>query len=541
MSATTAYTKESIDWFETIIKQDVKINVDNPEETKETSMFGLGKKYYTYHISVKLCDDKTVVDIRHRYSTFETLRSDLANRYTPYGILVPMLPPKKPVSSMIAGVLDSSFIKERTKGLALFCQAMVANPFLRSDTKWITFIDPNNSTKSSMNSKGEVMLLRLLDSIDLKYPLYHLLSKVNETKEEVTIIERHMKSLVEKLKAVQNAERTLFSATDVFATYLFNYASADELQIRALRGQNTLYNTSIDGGMLVPVPYYDSSVVYSRGYSSYLVNANCTKIDYPNHLGIFMMTMLENELASAEGFRELFKTHEDIMFNIETAKKQDKVNKAAELEAQLNKFYKGFFYITLPLLSSLRASNIKKAVESMACCSWSLSAKLYKEALDFMKVISLNVDEVYDETCLELELLSMKTLEKSMGSPDYVPYTPPSKSIFVHLLEKLGRAPVNSSTESIDSLCDRAKTIFAKVAVKSKYNDSDNKDSEDSNIDTGNTYNRQTASNVVNCSVSEDKPTVPSAKVVYSPTVKAQSLMAALLDEEGDKQSSVWD
>ena len=33
-------------------------------------------------------------------------------------------------------------VKERIFGLTLFCESLVANPFLRSDSRWISFIQP---------------------------------------------------------------------------------------------------------------------------------------------------------------------------------------------------------------------------------------------------------------------------------------------------------------------------------------------------------------------------------------------------------------
>ena len=110
-------------------------------------------------------------------------------RYTPLGIMVPALPPKKRVTALVNSHAESIFVKERTRGLTLFCEAigrsitffilttlsyfkksliLVSNPFLRHDNTWKTFMKPNANIKSESdyeNNAGEIYLMAALNHL----------------------------------------------------------------------------------------------------------------------------------------------------------------------------------------------------------------------------------------------------------------------------------------------------------------------------------------------------------------------------------------
>jgi hypothetical protein len=83
--------------------------------------------FLSYRLSCKQ-GGRDVVSVRHRYSEFEAMRTELKDRYHPFGILVAALPPKNQISSMtntiISGnkMIDLPFVKERTFGLTMFCE-----------------------------------------------------------------------------------------------------------------------------------------------------------------------------------------------------------------------------------------------------------------------------------------------------------------------------------------------------------------------------------------------------------------------------------
>lgn len=119
------------EWIETSANSPVTIWCDDPETHKEKIAGGLGgKTYLSYRIMYKQ-SGRDVVGVRHRYSEFEQMRSELKERYHPLGVLVPALPPKHQMQNLTntfvqgSKMIDLPFVKERTFGLTLFCEVSV--------------------------------------------------------------------------------------------------------------------------------------------------------------------------------------------------------------------------------------------------------------------------------------------------------------------------------------------------------------------------------------------------------------------------------
>lgn len=111
------------DWFDQNAKSAISIWCEDPEVNKEKVGGFVEKSFLTYRILMKQIG-RDLVGVRHRYSEFEAVRTTLWDRYAPLGILVPALPPKKPMSSLINQRTDAVFVKERTHGLTLFCESV---------------------------------------------------------------------------------------------------------------------------------------------------------------------------------------------------------------------------------------------------------------------------------------------------------------------------------------------------------------------------------------------------------------------------------
>lgn len=115
------------DWLDACAGQSIQIWCGDPIVNTEKFAGGVlgGRTYFTYCIYYKQYGrDMTLV--RHRYSEFETIRSEIRDRYHTYGLLVPSLPPKQALLSVAVSNLlsndDDTFVKERTLGLTLFCE-----------------------------------------------------------------------------------------------------------------------------------------------------------------------------------------------------------------------------------------------------------------------------------------------------------------------------------------------------------------------------------------------------------------------------------
>jgi hypothetical protein len=77
------------------------------------------KAYLSYRIIYKE-GDKELADIRRRYSEFYSLREEMVEKYFPYGLLIPPLPPKATINNF-----DEEFVRERNLGLNLFCEVTI--------------------------------------------------------------------------------------------------------------------------------------------------------------------------------------------------------------------------------------------------------------------------------------------------------------------------------------------------------------------------------------------------------------------------------
>lgn len=387
--------------------------VEDPEEMKEvvSSWMGIEKTFLSYRILLKQAG-RDVVGIRHRYSEFEKVRTDLLLQYCPLGIMVPSLPPKKPVSSLIKGSNDI-FIKERTKGLTMFCEALVQNPFLRFDSNWLAFMKPSSAhtTASGLpnvpfypddhNNSGNLgldMLSIALEKIDLP-PKYIMMQKMTDLKDEVSAVERQLKTLADRVRQLQASERSLNAAIEGVNSALASMAEMEQSHVKYL------------GGFMLDATESslrdeDKIQFSANAYSTLLVNEQLAGNNTSHYIGVLLCATLDHELSRIESFKELFKVHDDLVFTIDTALKADKLNKAAEGDAQLNKFYKGLFAFTLPCCSRQRAAIMRKTVSAMGNVKMSTSYKVYSDTVTFFSNLKYNYLDAMNETCHTLDLLS---------------------------------------------------------------------------------------------------------------------------------------
>lgn len=123
-------------------------------------------------------------------SEFESLRSGLMERFCQYGILVPKLPPKKSISALLNMDASNPFVKERTYGLSLFCEAVISNPFLRNDRQWREFIGMQPVVGDSASENfGESFLFATLAQLEVPYR-FTLQQRISDLKEESVVIEK---------------------------------------------------------------------------------------------------------------------------------------------------------------------------------------------------------------------------------------------------------------------------------------------------------------------------------------------------------------
>lgn len=108
------------DWFESQYQDNVNVWCEDPDTNTEKVASIIEKSYLTYRVKSNK-NGQEVVGGRIRYSTFESVRLSLRNRYHPVGIFVPPLPTKYSKAATTRQV-DQLPVKTRALGLTLFLQ-----------------------------------------------------------------------------------------------------------------------------------------------------------------------------------------------------------------------------------------------------------------------------------------------------------------------------------------------------------------------------------------------------------------------------------
>lgn len=171
------------EWLDSFHNSEARVWVEDPESNTEKVAGGfISKQFFTFRILLK-CLGRDVLGVRHRFSEFETMRNELKNRYSPYGILVPSMPPKRLL-------VDDSFIIERTHGLTLFCQDIVSSPWLRNDSEWIEFMRSASMQVDTSVNMGEAMLLSAFAQLE---PPANPYQRMCEFKDEMLLVDRRCK------------------------------------------------------------------------------------------------------------------------------------------------------------------------------------------------------------------------------------------------------------------------------------------------------------------------------------------------------------
>jgi hypothetical protein len=127
-TATSAFWEDHNAWLKRTMASQLVVEISDPE-----SMLGFLRSFTTYRVVCHRASSSSA-GVRRRFRDFEVLREALVLRYV--GVLIPALPDKKVVRKHAAEV-----IRERLRGLGLFLDRIVSNPYTRSDTLVEAFLN----------------------------------------------------------------------------------------------------------------------------------------------------------------------------------------------------------------------------------------------------------------------------------------------------------------------------------------------------------------------------------------------------------------
>ena len=130
-------------WLSVVQAESAKesVRVLNPETVKGGMM---SKSFVAYTVQLVLAPDhsglndggSTTIETRRRFSEFEALRKILKELYV--GLYIP------PLTSKDRHKVENTdtFVARRQRGLQLFCDSIMRNPYTRHDSTWIAFLTP---------------------------------------------------------------------------------------------------------------------------------------------------------------------------------------------------------------------------------------------------------------------------------------------------------------------------------------------------------------------------------------------------------------
>lgn len=320
-----------------------------------------------------------------------------------------MLPPKKPMTSAISGNnTEKIFIKERTRGLSLFVESLCENVFLRHDVSWKAFMRPSSTTFQVLDDGDENIaekeLIKALNdaNLDIKKASTNFI----KLKEEIYFIEKHVKSVLSKLRTVQDYERKLANALEDYVAALFTWGEKEKSDVKFLRGDG---DDGVSASDIRNAEHVSSAI---SQLSLVATSQSMSTKASPDNSGVLLAVCLEHELSRVESFKELFKFYDELVFNIEAARKSEKFVTLAFDEQRLHRFLKGFFYVSIPLATRQRSAMFRNASSMVVSTITTASSKLFTDTINFFNNISMDPSKAVDEGALMMNLLSMPLGER---------------------------------------------------------------------------------------------------------------------------------
>lgn len=227
-----------------------------------------------------------------------------------------------------------------------------------------------------------------------------------------------VKFLLDKVRTVQSLEMQLSNAHENVKVGLHSWFDAERLHIKTFNGR--IYNEN--------EPVYPPSMSPLSTIEGLMQMAN-RQTEQLNHNGEYLsftlLAVLEYELGLVESFRELFKIHEEMVRGIESLASKIQKTEAGkssnrlellqeyktsmdEKVACLNAFFKGFSYITLPLVARQRALMFRRLLSAFSLSRYAAYHMMQDACLSFFASIQMNSEIVMDELFRILDTVDVK-------------------------------------------------------------------------------------------------------------------------------------
>lgn len=407
-------------WLQSVMSTSAKCWVENPETVKESG-FMKSKSFITYRVLLKASDGELIA-CRHRFSDFETLRDNLRVKYFSFGLLVPSLPPKR-----ITNTQDKEFLTERMQGLTLLCEEIISFPWFRKDSVWQQFMGSAQASSPTASSTGspEDILTFMCSQLPLPtLPLERMLS----VKEEIATWEKKLKGVLEQLKSMQSALKQLNTASAQLQSSIESLASSDDGEFKFLNGKAEEMS---QGNWFLKLDECEQVPTITEALNQFSMKKLASTANAAEYTNILFQAFIEREIARCSSIRELLRYQDDLSSSIESlrvtiekleTKKSPNVKTSwqikdakSDLEEKIflmNTFYKGFFFITIPLLVQSRSRNLRRMSESVGAFELMTATEQQQSAARLLSTLQLSAVQAVADTRSALDLLALCPLRE---------------------------------------------------------------------------------------------------------------------------------
>lgn len=400
-------TAEVEAWIQRVNFQTPRVHVSNPEYHKGGM---LSKGYLDFDFTTTLPNGESYSS-RHRFSEIETIRETMKKRYMPLGVFVPYTPSKGLLQNNAD--TNSTFIKERMRGLILFCNHMFSNPFIANDSDWLSFM----GSKGSSDNEGLTMLRSALHHVEQPFK-FTIVNRIDAIKAEVTAIEGAMKSQLSSLREVEAAEKALNKAYDVFHTSMTYFNQGEVHGVKCLNG--VPFDTT--DSIINPEEMHVKHSVAC--FDNLCLGVGVCSAAPRQALRVVLIPAVEHEYNQMSAFKEMLKIHEDLMLargtlilkleKEETGQNQAKIEDYKQrlqvADENRSLFYKGFIYFTIMMYARHRQTMLRQAYSDMAVVKLAESSQQHNASLDFFRSMRMHPETATTSTNAILSGLGLTPL-----------------------------------------------------------------------------------------------------------------------------------
>mmetsp|Transcript_13834 Transcript_13834/g.18062 ORF Transcript_13834/g.18062 Transcript_13834/m.18062 type:complete len:574 (+) Transcript_13834:323-2044(+) len=319
-----AFWDEQEEWKLNVLSRVVNVSISDPVQADRS--FTNPNPPVMYLVST----DPTGTKVRRRYSDFDWLRELLQTRYV--GIMVPPLPEKKIGSS-------KAFIQSRMRGLNLFMNRLLENPYLKSDSATKLFLEAEaladweqgkkaeGITNGSQRNEGQTRWMQALTNYTLPKEADSLVLDITK---QVDSLEGVMKTLLSSCAALVANAFTYSSSLQEFTAKYQDVVRSEETAVN-----HSLEHSNVSGNQLV-------KVLQSMGGT--FTRWSELQGEEPKILERLLQEILKYEHACVLKLKELLKLRKEIIRchekALETKIKRDREKTTLENSGRMDKVKK---------------------------------------------------------------------------------------------------------------------------------------------------------------------------------------------------------